>query len=268
MKFSSVFVLFIGFIPGVFGQGPISGFMNDRGKTAFALNYAFDEYNEYAFEFDRESITTTTRSINLFVEHSITDSLSAVFTAPYVWVDSSEGGLQDATLMVKYLNQSTKNKRGTLNFITSAGVGFPLSNYSVNIERPIGPRATVLRGRILVQYNFNFGFFVHLQSGVDFRILPQSQGAIPALFRVGMGTSKIYAEAWLEYFNTFSNVDVDNQVLGINGSDWLKIGGSIYVPFNPKFGFNVGISHFLDGQNIGLSTIIHGGMVFNFNWLK
>ena len=268
MKFSLVFILLIGLITEGVGQGPISGFMNDRGKTAIALNYAFDEYNEYVFETNRQFITTTTQSINLFVEHGITDSLSIVFTAPYVWIDSSEHGFQDATLMVKYLNQVTQDNRGTLNFITSAGVGFPLSDYAINIERPIGPRATVLRGRLLVQYKLDFGLFFHLQSGIDFRILPQSQGAIPSLFRIGLGTSSIYAEAWVEYFNTFSNVEVDNQIFVNNGSDWWKIGGSIYVPINQNVGLNGGISYFLDGQNIGLSTIIHGGMVFNFDWTK
>ena len=235
-----------------------------RNCDPLKQTYAFDYYNEYAFGEELRPIETKTNSMNLFVEHNFSDSLSVVFTAPYMWLDSSDSGFQDANLFVKYLNQKTAYRQGVLSFISSAGLSFPLRSYDLEVARPIGERATILKGRLVAQYQFYSGFFIHLQSGIDFEVKPQSQGAIPVLLRFGFGSAVIYGEAWVEYYKTFNSAS-DTQVFGGNGSDWLKIGGSVYIPMSKKVGINIGSSYFLQGKNIGLSTVVNGGLILNFN---
>ena len=250
-----------------FSQGPISGFMTGRAKTDVALNYGYDSYDTYLFGAERQSLSTTTESFSLYLEHGFTDTLSIVVTAPYVRVQNGGSGLQDGNIFLKYKNQEVYTDKGVLRFISAAGVSLPLSRYPIDVERPIGERATVLQGRFIAQYNFNFGFFVHLQSGLNFRISPQSQGAIPLLLRTGIGTNRFYVEGWVEFLRTL-NAGVDDRIRGGSGSNWIKVGGSLYVPLTPYFGLNLGAGHFLTGKNVGLSTAIFGGIILKRNWNK
>ncbi len=246
-------------------QGPISGFLVGRAKTDLAINYGYDNYDTYVFGEEEQSISVTTTSLNLYAEHGFTDSLSIVFTAPYVSIQNGDSGLQDGSLFLKYKNQEINTNLGSLRFVSAVGISLPLSGYSTDTERPIGERATVLQGRFAAQYNFRAGFFVHVQSGLNFRISPQSQGGIPLLLRMGMGTRRIYGEAWIEFFRTL-DAGVDDRIRGGAGSNWVKVGGSIYVPVTPYFGLNLNGAHFLSGKNIGLSTMLFTGIILKRNW--
>ena len=267
MKNLCLVLLLLLSIAGLYGQGPISGFMTGRAKTDVALNYGYESYDTYLFGAERQNLSTTTQSSNLYLEHGFTDTLSIVITAPYVQIQDGSQGLQDGNILLKYQNQEINTSKGTLRFISAAGVGLPLSRYPIDVERPIGERATTLQGRFIAQYNFNFGLFIHVQSGINFRIRPQSQGSIPVLLRTGMGTNRFYVEAWIEFLRTL-NAGVDNRIRGGAGSNWVKIGGSLYVPFTPYLGFNLGVGHFLTGKNIGLSTAVFGGIILKRNWRK
>ena len=267
MRFLLLIALFTTHILLVRGQGPISGFMVGRAKTDLALNYGFDSFDTYLFGNERQNISTTTEWLSLYVEHGLTDTLSIVFTAPYVRIENGEQGLQDASLYLKYQNQKIQFEKGTLRFVSAAGISLPLSGYTLDALRPIGERATVLHGRFLAQYSFHFGLFFQLQSGVDFRVSPQSQGAIPLLLRSGFGTNRFYLETWVEFRRTL-NAGVDDQIRGGSGSNWIKVGGSLYLPLTPFLGLNAGGSYFLSGRNVGLSTLVFGGIILKRNWKK
>ena len=250
-------------VPDLLAQGPLSGFMPRKKQTDIALTYSYDHYDFYYFGSEKRPLKNTTQSVNLFIERGFTDSFSLVFTLPYIWIDEMNTNFQDATIFIKYRNHYNRFGNGDLSLITGVGLSFPVSNYSKETETPIGERSTLFQGRLLMQIKFDIGLFLHLQSGVNFRIIPDAQTSIPLLFRTGFGGSKFYVDAWVEFFNTI-NPGTDLMVFGGAGSSWIKIGGTIYYPLIPQIGLAISGSALLVGQNIGLSNRVNAGVVFRF----
>ena len=243
------------------GQGPISGFMVGRARTDLAVSYSYESYEHYYFGSDKQAADNRIQSVNLFLEHGFSDSLAIVINLPYVWTDSLNRGLQDGAVALKYRQQPIVKESGSLSLIASAGISFPLSAYPQQTERPIGAGATLLQGRIVAQYNFRSGLFLHVQSGYDFRVLPEAQSAIPVQARAGFGAARYFVEGWLEWYHTFA-AGADERILGGNGPDWLRLGGALYFPLSPSTGVVFNAAHFLTGRNIGLSTRVGGGLVW------
>ncbi|GJM31817.1 MAG: hypothetical protein DHS20C18_08180 [Saprospiraceae bacterium] len=226
--------------------------MPNPGQTDIALSYSGERFDTYIFGMDKQDVSLRTLSYSLFLEHGLSQRSSVVVSVPYLSIDDENQGLQDASLFLKYRNQYQSNDNGTFSIITAVGLSFPLSQYPVDTQNPIGQRATIFGGRLLAQYNFNSGLFLHLQSGFDFRVIPEPQSAIPVLFRLGYGAPWFYIDGWLEYFHAFSSA-VDTNIGAGSGSRWLRTGGTFYVPIKPYFGVFIGGALVLSGQNIGLS---------------
>lgn len=244
----------------ILAQGPVTGFMPGRKNTDIALAYSVDSYSTYLFGEERRDQSVTTRSAALFLERGFSDSFSLVLNVPYLWIDEENRGLQDGQVFIKYRNQYKEYPLGNLSLITAVGLSFPFSSYPKDTETPIGEGAAVFQGRFLIQYNFDSGLFFHLQSGFNFRFIPEAQSSWPVLFRTGFGAPRFYVEAWLELLRTF-NAGIDTQILGGAGSNWVKAGGTIYIPIIQQLGVFVGGSRIFSGRNIGLSNRINAGLV-------
>lgn len=242
-------------------QGPISGFMAGRGITDIALGYSTESFNSYLFGDEKRDSRLTTESANLFIEHGFTDTLALVVNIPYLWIDEENRGLQDGGFYLKYRNQHKQYTSGYLNLITSIGLSFPLSGYPKDSETPIGLRAINFQSRFQGQYVSDFGLFFQLQSGVDFQFLQELLPAVPVLFRTGFGARHYFVEAWIESYNTL-NSGVDTRISGGSGAQWLRIGGSLYLPVVERLGIVLGSSRILSGRNIGLSTRWNVGVVY------
>ncbi|MCO6480641.1 MAG: hypothetical protein J5I94_28630 [Phaeodactylibacter sp.] len=260
--FSAAFLLISLFLSA---QGPISGFMPGRGVTDIAWGYSTESFSSYQFGDEKRSSRLTTESLNLFIEHGFTDTLSLVANIPYLWIDEENRGLQDGGLFIKYRNQYKEYTSGYLNLITSVGLSFPLSGYPKDTETPIGLRAINFQVRFQAQYVSFSGLFFQLQSGLDFQFLEELRPAVPILFRTGYGARRYYVEAWAESYNTL-NSGVDTQVSGGSGAQWFRIGGTLYVPLAAGFGIVAGGSRILSGRNIGLSTRWNAGVVYR--WMR
>ncbi|MCO6491606.1 MAG: hypothetical protein J5I98_24535 [Phaeodactylibacter sp.] len=262
---NKVFALLPILLASVFAraQGPISGFMPGRGVTDIALGYSTESFSRYMFGDEERGARLTTESMNLFVEHGFTDTLSLVANIPYLWIDEENRGLQDGGFFIKYRNQHKQYPTGYLNLITSFGLSFPLSGYPRDTDTPIGLRALNFQARFQGQYVSNFGLFFQLQSGVDFQFLEELLPAVPILFRTGFGARRYFVETWIESYNTI-NSGADTQVSGGSGSQWLRIGGTLYVPVIAGIGLVFGGARILSGRNIGLSTRWNTGVVYRW----
>lgn len=239
--------------------------MNGGGRTDLALSYTYEHFEDYYFGTELQRAPTTTRSFNFFLEQGFHDSLGLLFTVPYRWIDEINRGVQDAVLTLKYRNHHRQKSWGTSTFITSVGLGFPLSRYPIDTDNPIGIRATNFQGRILTQYHFFNGIFLLLKTGLDFRIIPSPLTSLPALAKIGWSSSKWYGDAWLEYYHTF-NPGTDVQIAGGTGSKWWRIGGTVYYGFTPQVGIVFNGAVFLKGTNIGKATQLTAGAVFKIDW--
>lgn len=57
-----------------------------------------------------------------------------------------------------------------------------------------------------------------------------------------MPAQRYYVEAWVAWFHTF-NPGADVRISGGQGADWLRAGGTLYVPLVFQFGIFAGAGH-------------------------
>jgi hypothetical protein len=244
-------ILLCPFLSGA--QGMISGFMNPKGTLDLAPGYGHEHFDEYLFGTEPEPQSLTTRSYNLFAEYSMTDHGSLVLNIPYLYINENINGVQDGSIFIKIRNGLRKFSSGRLNTITAVGLSVPLSAYPTTVETPLGYGAVQFQGRLALQYNTNYGFFFHVQSGADFRFLSPLQTSIPVLVRAGFGSTYYFIEGWVEWYNTLNNA-VDQQITGGSGSDWTRLGATLYIPVYHGLGIAGNLAYIVDGRNIGLSS--------------
>ena len=254
------FILILGmfcFAYSSYGQGPFDGFFKGKGNADIALTYSHEHYDTYYFGREKQDLPVTVQSLNLFATGGINADTDWVVSLPYMWIDSTNRSIQDAIVAVKYRNKSIRKTRGFLDLITAVGVSFPAGTYEAG---PLGLRAVSFQPRFMVQYKDDLGFFINAQTGLDFRMVPSSQFAIPFITRLGFAGRKIYFDVWFDYFSTIEP-GVDTQIGAGEGAVWAKIGGTIYTPIGKHFGAFVGMAQFLTGRNIGRATRFNVGIV-------
>ena len=243
-------------------QGPIGGFPVSKGDVAIAPAYSHERYTTYfgpdSTPEDRE---ITTISYSLFVEAGLSDNAALVATLPYLQINDEAGSLQDASLWIKYKNLDQRTDRGAHRFFTAVGLSFPVGNYATTGTTALGQRATVFQGRLVYQYQFDSGFFVHAQSGIDFQFAPESRASLPVLLRTGYGARYFYVEGWMEFITALEKgSDLQTATAG-TGSSWRRAGGTLYVPVTPWAGVVAGGAYVLGGEFIGQSLRYNLGLV-------
>mgnify|MGYP000140783266 CR=1 FL=1 len=244
-------------------QGPINGFMPKPGQVDLAFTYSQETFDEFFDQNgDKVNRNIDATSYNIFLEYGADERTSIVFTAPYINNDEDNRGWQDASIWLKYRNDRTERENGYHNFITAIGLSFPMSRYANDNLRAIGRRATTFQGRFGWQYDAKYGWFVQVQSGVDFQMAPEAQAAVPILVRAGMGTRFYYFDLWLEQYQGLQSSNNGNNLASGAGSTWTRAGGTFYVPVQRWLGVFAGGALVLGGKNIGQSTRWNVGVVF------
>ena len=251
------------YILTLLAQGPISGFMPKPGQLDVALTYSQENFDTF---FDDEGAkldrTINASSYNFFLEYGADERTALVVTAPYIINDDANRGWQDAGIWLKYRNDRDERPAGYHNFITAVGLGFPLSKYPNDNPQAIGRRATTFQGRFAWQYDAKYGWFVHVQSGLDFQLAPTAQGAFPILLRGGLGTRHFFFDVWLEQYQGVNGNSANENLASGTGSTWTRTGGTFYVPVRPWVGLFTGGALILGGKNIGQSSRWNLGVVF------
>ena len=262
-QFSPVAIAFFLLIVPIvsIAQGPISGFLSKRGTHDIAINLASEHFDTYLFGEEEQEQSLSIESASLYYEYGFSDKASLVLTAPYIRIDNINKGLQDGSLHIKFRNNKIEKKNGNWNNITALGINAPLSKYPTNTDNPIGIRAFGFEGRFVSQYNADSGWFLHFQTGLQFKFAESLLTSMPLMLRSGFGAKYYFVEGWLEWYNTFDN-GVDQNTSGSTGSDWLRLGGTIYVPVYSGIGIVGGVAQILGGKNIGLSSRYHMGVVY------
>lgn len=248
-------------------QGPLDGYLKGSGHIDFALSGSLESSDFYYFGNQKQNLENRFESLNFFAEWGFSDSLDLILTLPYIRTPKCDTcldynqGFQDASLFAKFRLFKNEGNQSRFKLLGALGGSIPVSNYQVGIERPIGIGATTLHAKLIAQYEWYNGPFIHIQTGGEIRISPNFLTSIPVLVRAGYATSFIFIEAWLEVFETIEP-GVDNTILAGNGSSWRKLGGSVYVPLHPTFGLTLGTAHIIKGSNIGLSRRYSLGVVY------
>ena len=259
----TVLFLFLATLP-LAAQGPISGFFPRPGQLQLAANYSIETYDTYLRADEAIDQTLDSRSYSLFAEYGLADNNSLVFTLPYVDNGGDNRAWQDAALWMKYRNLLREVDHGSHTLLTAVGLSFPVGNYAADIPLAIGRRATVFGGRLVWQYQDYNGWFISMQSGIDFQIAPEAVAAWPVLLRAGWGTPWFYVEGWLERYTALDTAPVNNNLAAGVQSSWLRTGGTLYFPVRPWLGVQGGTAYMLDGEFIGQSLRWNMGVVFQF----
>ena len=247
-------------------QGPIGGFATDRGTVVLAPAYSRESYTTYfgagGIPEDRE---VTTTSYSLYLEAGLSDQTTLIATLPYLKTQDRAGSLQDASIWLRYMNLEKRGSAtSTHRLFTAVGLSVPVGNYPTTGIAAIGQRATVFQGRLVYQYQFDNGFFLHAQSGIDFQFAPESRSTWPLLLRTGYGAKHFYVEGWVEFVTALEQGTAVQTATAGSGSSWRRLGGTLYVPVTGWFGLVGGGAYVLGGEFIGASTRWNAGGVFRF----
>ena len=291
MKTKIKMMLFTLFVSAIsYAQSPVDGFMKKKGKGSITLSLSTESYDEVFLVpqkvnrvpvFDQVNITAT----SIYADYGLTDNLMVIANLPYIRAEGFAStasqqnngfenvreGLQDLGLYAKYRFYSKKMSSGSLDFMASAGVEFPVGDYRVDEGLQsiiaIGNRSTDINGLGIVSYQHNSGFFTTGQLGYSFRN-NEVPNALLSELKLGYAANGFYIDAFVA--NQLSSDGVDILRPGFTGFfpatevNFTRIGFSGYVPVTDYLGISSGINTIIAGRNIGDATGFYGGLTFSF----
>lgn len=103
--------------------------------------------------------TVSTQMVGYMGNYGLRDNLNLLFSLPYVSTKASAGtlagqqGLQDLSVMVKWMPIETKMGKGTFSLYGLAGYSLPVSNYVADfLPLSIGLRSRTFTTRLMLDY--------------------------------------------------------------------------------------------------------------------
>lgn len=250
----------------VYPQGKIDGFFRGKGNATAVLGLGFEDSKDYFAGTEKTGLSRSLYYGNIFAAYGVTNNFDVSVSLPYI-ASNKNSGLQDVQFFAKYRLYQTEV--GTGNFQLSAAGGFstPVSNYTVGGLNDIGQRATVINSRAVVHYHLNSGWFATLQSGYDFK-LEETPNSLPVNLKLGKATAKWYYDFYYDYQHSFGGIDYRGTPSPQNfrelGSDFHKVGGTLFNSFSNNFGAYISLSYVISGRNVFQGPGYGLGLVYNF----
>lgn len=268
-------------------QGPLDGYLKGRGKLDLAPSFS----SNAAQKFDGaggQIFNETYRGslLSVFAEYGLSKNLDLVGTAAYVFT-AEQSGLQDGSFWAKYRPwQRDFSKIGKLNLLLGGGIAAPLSDYEPLATGALGTKSVVAPLRVIVQLESRFGFFLNFTGGWNLRLdnlaaadiaeirrsRPDYQPVEPPdfatfLFKIGLPTRRVYADAWLEIQQTRGGVNFQQGIADLPqayGVSYRQLGGTLYYSENQRNGVFFSTGKILGGRNVSRVLRLTGGLVFKF----
>jgi hypothetical protein len=177
--------------------------------------YSRDSWDEY-WEGTRKRVngnigTITTESVTWVATYGLTDRITLVGSAPYVWTNPSQGvlqgqhGLQDLTIGGKYsFLEGSSARRGALRAIVAVSGGLPLGDYTADFAPlSIGTQSRRLSGRLTLNYQMARDLYVNGSTSYTRR------------FAVTLDRPYYYTEGRLFFSDTVPMPDVADFVVSV-----------------------------------------------------
>jgi len=282
-----ILLIFCSLLSGsLFSQGPIDGYLKAKGEADVAFGFSATGADAFiGGDGTEHDLPFSGSLLSAFGIYGINDKLNFIANIPLV-ITSAASGLQDGGFYLKGLVNRWEigaNKEKSFDLLGAFGVSVPLSQYEVVAAGAIGQRAKVVQPRLVAQYN-QPGFFASTVLGYNYRFdeldlenlreiqrtrpgyqPDQPQDFVTGLFRVGIPTSKFYADAWIEVQRTLGgsdfipNVEELPQAYRVN---YQQIGGTAYYSEGPKWGFAASGAAFLGGENTSRLWRVSGTLIY------
>ena len=260
-----------------FSQPIVDGFTKGKGNGSLVLSYSWEQYDEFYFADTKMDAPPpwggqiTTQSISLYGILGLTDNIDIILNVPYITaqgdgvdtVDQDVGGLQDASLFIKWRPISVETGGGNLSFVGALGLATPLSDYEADQVLSIGNQSTRADLRLITQFMSNSGLFGELQAGYSLRSNDVPNATLLSA-KIGYAADKFYVDIWSDTQISSDAPDIGEAPFSETQVNYTQIGASVFVPVASSVGVSVGFGQFISGRNVGLSTRISGGIVYSF----
>lgn len=260
-----------------YSQSIVDGFTKGKGNGSLVLSYSWEQYDEFYFADTKMDAPpplggeVTTQSVSLFGILGLTDNMDIILNVPYITaqgdgvdtVDQSVGGLQDASLFLKWRPISVEVGGGNLSFLGALGFATPLSGYEADQVLSIGNQSTRADLRLITHFMSNAGVFGELQAGYSLRSNDVPNATLLSA-KVGYATDKFYIDIWSDTQLSSDAPDIGEAPFSQTQVNYTQIGASVFVPVASSVGVSVGFGQYISGRNVGLSTRLSGGIVYSF----
>ncbi|MBK9736279.1 MAG: transporter [Saprospiraceae bacterium] len=284
-------------------QSPTDALMMKKNELCIAAIYQHDTWDHYwegTLLRDNQNIGTLTRNnIVPMIAYGLTQKLNVIISLPYISTSASGGqsagvsGFQDFSIFAKYKVLDIDNPNGSFQAFATGGYSLPSTNYlSDYMPLNLGLGTNELSLRAILKYEHKSGLYL--------------RGSFAYLYRTTTEAERSYYYADKGIYTT--TMDVPNATVGEAALGMWLLGRSIQLEaavikqtaqsgddirrqnapqptnkmnvsnanaslrFFPKFikGFSIitGFTKVLEGRNIGKSTIISGGLTYQFNTKK
>jgi hypothetical protein len=275
------------------------GIMLEKGGLLTGDLYTHDTWDEYwegVLKRDNGNIGTLTTRTNIWVaNYGLTRRLNLIAMVPHVRTRASRGvlhdqrGFQDLTVAAKYsVLEKPGTPVGTLRAIAVVSAGLPLTDYTPDFyPLSIGSHSKRLAGRGTLHVQTEPGYFVSgsgaytVRSAVTLdrpyyftedRLFLTSEVAMPNVFDYvvsgGFMKRRVMAAAMFSQQRTLGGGDIRRQDMPFvsNRMNFSKVGGMVMAPL-PKLEnlvVQLGYTYTIDGRNVGQSSSVTAGLLFQF----
>lgn len=284
-----------------YAQTDIDGIMMDKNYFCSGATYEYSSWKNYwEGTFKRENLnlgTVSTKKIGIMGNYGISDKLNFLFSMPYVTTAASAGtmkgqkGIQDFSMILKYMPYEKSFKNNTIAFYIIGSYSLPASNYVADyLPLSLGSRSKTgtlrlmgdyqkgdlfttvsgaysKRANILIDRDSYLTDEIHYTNEVD---MPD---AISFNARIGYRTRWLIAEAiydsWISQKGGF-DITKNNMPFPSNTMNAKKIGLNIKYTFKKMSQLSLigGYNHVTSGRNFGQSNSVYGGIFYLLNLKK
>jgi len=280
-------------------QTPSDALMMDKNELCIALLYQNDKWDEYwegTLLRDNQNIGVLTRNtIMPMVAYGLTKKFNIIASLPYVETEASRGqmvgasGLQDFGIFVKYLPYELKKESGSLVTFISGGFSLPVSSYLSDympFSLGLGTQEFSLRG--ILKYEHKSGIYLRGSYAYLHRTTTEAErdyyyadGShytttmdVPnaSTFDIALGgwllNKSIQLEVGYLQQSALSGDDIRRQNAGQPTNKMDMTSGNARLRYFPTIlkgtSIMAGYSEVFSGRNIGKSSIISGGITYQF----
>jgi hypothetical protein len=251
-------------------------------------NSSWTNYWENGLKRDNPNLgRLTTQSATAMIAYGITRDINVIAMVPYVKTDASQGnlmgqqGFQDASVFVKVKSKAFHG------FTAHAvlGASTPVTNYVPDfmpLSIGLGTKSAMVRGMISyalpkhLYVNSSIAYQARSKVQVDrdsylggSKLYQSNQVSVPdafdAAFRLGYLKKDNQLELFAEHFSCTKGDDIRRNDMPFLTNDMTMTTIGIYGKYQPKkIGVNARVAYVVDGQNMGQSTSISVGVLYQF----
>jgi hypothetical protein len=270
---SSAVLLCVAFASAsAFAQGD-TGFLRGQGHFDAAISYTREHFDEFWVGNSKVSDPSvgriTRQTYALYGAYGATNDIDIEFNIPYIIATSNadqprEQDFQDLTIVAKWRALSWRDGTATWSLLPAPGIKIPMNNYEDNTPTALGDGQTDYRLHVIGHLQFDFGFYVSVETGYDIRAgLPANQ--IPFNATVGYTFGDLVTVSpFLSNVAQDGGTNIGQGPFPGNEEEYTRIGVSAYVRATDQIGVTGMYKWTLDGKNTGDTEGFSIGVVYRF----